>query len=897
MNSPYLISLIQRCRALWHPTRGLAIAEASVIGIVAAISAVLLKFGTQWLGQWRVQTTETLPAWIVLPTIGFCLAFLAGFLVERLAPEASGSGIPQVKATLANVPMRLSWRVAIVKLVSATIALGSGITLGRQGPTVQIGSGLAAGISRLVPTSPDHRRQMIAAGAGAGLSAAFNAPIAGVLFIVEELLQDLSGLTLGTAIIASFIGGVVSRLLGGSSLQHQLQSTGYSSSFSVPEIPFYLVLGIITGLLAALFNKGIIFSIKFYRRFHMSLPVRVAVAGMISGIVVALLPVSFHNTTKWGEFVLASSANPSWAAIIFFAEFMLTLVAFGSGAPGGLFAPSLVLGSTIGYLVGVCQSHFLGAASPITYALVGMGAFFSAVSKVPITAIVIVFEITMDFTLVLPLMIGSVTSYLIADKIFPGSLYNKILNLNGIDIEKDNLIEGILTNITAQEVMEEGVETLEAGVSVDEAVQAFSRSQHRGFPIVEDNKLVGIVTQSDLLKIRARNLIGNTSVREIMTGSPLTVSPLDKLSKVLYLLDRYQVSRLPVVESRRLVGIITYADIISAEANHLNGKNRRTEPRREPSYRVYQTQSPSTGTGRLLVPIANPDTAGTLLEMAAAIARDRHYEVECLQIILVSRNTTPAEAQVRTTKSRHLLRQAEFMGKRWKIPVHTQIRVAHDIAYAIQEIIEERHIDLMLMGWKGNTSTPGRIFGDVVDTLIHKATCDVVLVKLGVNYLTEEVTGDLSLGLTHKLSPKKSSGTYSFNRWFIPIAGGSNESVIIKLLPALMNLSNNPQPEIHLAQVFKPSESKPNMALLEQTSRQLLDNPKLNTTSVSMMPVKADSVSDGVIKLVKTERYDVVILGASSEGMLQHAIKGSISEVIATGVESTVILVRGASPR
>ena len=337
------------------------------------------------------------------------MGFLAGFLIERLAPEASGSGIPQVKATLANIPMRLSWRVAIVKLVSATIALGSAITLGRQGPTVQIGSGLAAGISHLVPTSPDHRRYMIAAGAGAGLSAAFNAPIAGVLFIVEELLHDLSGLTLGTAIIASFFGGVVSRLLGGSHLQYQLQSTGYSSSFSVIETPFYLILGIIAGLLAALFNKGIIFSIKFYRRFHISLPMRVAVAGMISGIVVALLPVSFHNSTRWGDFIITGSANPSWAAIAFVAEFILTLVAFGSGAPGGLFAPSLVLGCTIGYLVGVCQSHLLGAASPITYALVRMGAFFSAVSKVPIKAIVIVFEITMDFTLVLPLMIAGQT--------------------------------------------------------------------------------------------------------------------------------------------------------------------------------------------------------------------------------------------------------------------------------------------------------------------------------------------------------------------------------------------------------------------------------------------------------------------------------------------------------
>jgi chloride channel protein, CIC family len=184
--------LPQRFRNLLQPRRGLAIAEASLIGLVAALSAVLLKLGSGALGTWRVHTSHLLPPWIALPVVGALFGFMAGFLVERLAPEASGSGIPQVKASLANVPIKLSLRVACVKLVSALLAIGSGLTLGRQGPTVQVGAGLAAALSRLVPTSPDHRRQMIAAGAGAGLAAAFNAPIAGVLFIVEELLQDLS---------------------------------------------------------------------------------------------------------------------------------------------------------------------------------------------------------------------------------------------------------------------------------------------------------------------------------------------------------------------------------------------------------------------------------------------------------------------------------------------------------------------------------------------------------------------------------------------------------------------------------------------------------------------------------------------------------------------------------
>ncbi|MGV0029456.1 CBS domain-containing protein, partial [Phormidesmis priestleyi] len=258
-------------------------------------------------------------------------------------------------------------------------------------------------------------------------------------------------------------------------------------------------------------------------------------------------------------------------------------------------------------------------------------------------------------------MIVSVTSYLVADKVVPGSLYDKLLFINGITINKEANSEGILTQLTAKQVMQERVETLEAETTLEEAMQAFARSHHRGFPVVEEGKLVGIVTQSDLLKIGDRNLANDIPLKEIMTSSPVTVSPTHNLSNVLYLLDRYKISRLPVLQGRRLIGIITRADIIRAEADHLNCKNVSSAPQAEPSYIVYQTRSPSIGRGKLLVPIANPETAATLLEMAFSIARDRHYEIECIQVMLVSRHSSPSETTVRTAKSRRLLRQAEVM--------------------------------------------------------------------------------------------------------------------------------------------------------------------------------------------------------------------------------------------
>lgn len=873
------VSLPKRVRQWLLPRRRLAIAEACLIGLVSGLSAVLLKQSVGLFGSWRVQASLLLPASIALPAIGLSLGLLCGFIIERLSSEATGSGIPQIKGALAQFPIALNLRVALVKLVSSILSLSAGLTLGRQGPTVHIGAAIAGQMSHWVPTSPDHRRQMIAAGAGAGLAAGFNAPLAGILFVVEELLRDLSNLTLGTAILASFIGAVVSRLLGGQSLDLNRQLTDLSSGFSAPEIPFYVLLGVLAGLLGALFNQGLLASLTFYERLNLRLPLRIGLAGLICGCVVALLPISFRDNNGLRELLLTGEASWQFTSVAFVAYFILTLVSYGSGAPGGLFHPSLVLGAALGYLVGVAQSHLLGVGLPTSYALAGMGSFFSAVSKVPITAIVIVFEMTTDFNLVLPLMISCVTSYLIADKLAKGSLYQRLLELKGYTLPTQQLEKGSLSGLKASDLMQPKVETLASQMTFDEAVRAFSRSHHRGFPVLDNGELVGIITQTDLANASQRQLPGDTTISQIMTPQPITVIPVDPLSQVLYLLNRYKLSRLPVIEGRKLVGIITRADIIRAEADQLSGDDQ-IESRPEPSYVVYQTHAPAVGRGRLLVPLANPQTAPILLQLAFSIARDRDYEIECLQVIPIPRSHNPAQTSVKTTKSRRLLRMAEKLGRDWEIPVHTQIRVAHDTAQAILETIKERHIGLILMGWKAEPPTSaGRIFGNVVDTLIRQASCDLVLVKLGHR---EEQHDD---GTSAAACPLP----IAWNRWLVPIAGGPNSSYALQLLPALT--SHNSMTSIKVTQVFTPSMLLPDTAGLEKAAYFLSD--KLNT-NVMTIPVRSYSVPDAVIHLAHADQCDVVVLGASREGLLQKVIHGNIPEAIARGVNSTVILVRGA---
>jgi CIC family chloride channel protein len=924
-------SRVLASQLLLRPKR-LAIFEACLIGLVSGIAGVLLKLGVGWLGSWRVATSTVIPAWLLLPTVGVLGGLLTGFLVERLAPETAGSGIPHVKAALAGVNLSLNLRVAVAKLLSTILAVGSGLTLGRQGPTVQIGASLAGWIGQLMPTSPDYRRQLIACGAAAGLAAGFNAPIAGVLFVVEELLHDVSGLTLNTAIIASFIGAVVSQILGGDSLNLNLRE--YKTSFYVTEIPFYILLGVLAGLLGALFSKGVMANLQFNRRtLKLALPYRIALAGFICGSVVALMPETFRNNTGLRELLVAGEASGRTSLIAFVGHFFLTIISAASGAPGGLFAPSLVLGSALGHLVGILQANLLGVGLPATYALAGMGAFFCAVSRAPITAVVIVFEITADFKLVLPLMIGSVVAYLVAEKVDSGSLYDRLLAFNGIQLTKDKPAGDFLSGLQAVNVMQRRVETLSSSLTFEEVMQAFSRSHHRGFPVVDGGKLVGIVTQTDLANASKRNFSDKSLLKEFMTAQPITVKAGDTLSEVLHRLNRYNLSRLPVTEGKRLVGIITRSDIIRAESDRLSGGTAQG-PHPEPSYVVYQTRSPQIGNGRLLVPLSNPQTAPAMLRLAAAIARDRHYELECLQIMLVPRNSSPSETAVRTTKSRRLLQQAERIARNWDVPLHSQIRIAHDVPNAILETIRERHIDLILMGWQGEISTTGRIFGSVVDTVIRQAGCEVVLVKWSDKLLLDgkkdqlkvspklpeysPTDWQLNLGesglpdcdlcgiepaafptfenqnsTSNSDIPQPELGLQTLmglHRWLVPIRGSYKQAAALRLLPALVASSN--LPEIKLCQVHQPSVAPPDSRELKQAADFL---KRRVSCAVMATPVCAKSVSDALIDLAQNDRCDAIVLGASREGLLKQVMQGNIPEAVARGCDCTVILVRSAN--
>ncbi|AFY74396.1 chloride channel protein EriC [Synechococcus sp. PCC 7502] len=790
----------------WLTPGRLVLLEACFIGLLSALAAVALKKSIGVFGGLRVQISHDLSAILVLPLIGLCGGYLSGFIVEKFAPEASGSGIPQVKAALDYVPVVLNLRVATVKLISTILALGSGLALGREGPSVQIGASLAAHLSRWVPTSPDYRRQLIAAGAAAGLATAFNAPIAGVIFVIEELLQDVSSLTISTAILASFVGGVVSHILGGSILPEGTSKL----QFSALDIPFLILLGALVGCFAVLFNRGVIAGIIWNRRiFKLGLRWRIAIAGCTCGLIVGLLPETFRDSTALQEFLASGGSNWQATAVAFLARFVLTLIACSAETPGGFFAPALILGAALGSIVGNWENEITHSGSSAMYALAGMGGFFGAVAKVPITAFVIVFEITMDFNIVLPLMIVTAVAYLVAEKFIDGSLYTQILEINGIFLNAQAPADGLWLDLKAADIMHQKVETLTVDMTLDEAKLIFGRSHHRGFPVLEAGSVVGIITQTDLVKINERKLQGNQSLREIMTPNPVTISPEDSLSQVLYLLSYYKLSRLPVLDANRLVGIITRSDILRVEVDKLKGADHQYLDR---SYVVYQTRGTSTGRGRLLVPLQEQWEQNIyVMEVAKAIAKSLDYEIECLSTITISPHLPTAKTSVPITSRLHLLRQAVSLAEDNHIPIHTQIRLSHDPIVTIQEVIEERYTDLLLLDWdQGYMSVP----------------CDLVIAREA-----QEIFPNLS------------------HRWLIVVADCSSPDRAFNLLPHL--IASDAQ--VHLCHIFHKPNFEEGLINPQNLARKL-KNP-IESTAVC-----AKSIADAVVDIAKQENSDVIVL-------------------------------------
>ena len=407
------------------------------IGLLAGATSAFFDQGIIWLGEWRLQyiasfSDSYIPLWLVAIPISSAMAGLAFYLTHRFAPEAGGSGIPEIEGAMEGMrPVR--WRrVLPVKFFGGLLALGSGMALGREGPSVQLGANVGRMISDIFKVNKVDSQALLAAGAAAGLAAAFNAPLAGIMFVIEEMRSQFNySLTSTKSVFMSAVMATMAmRLI--TSQEAVVQVTSYSHP-DLMSLWLYLVLGFCFGVIGILFNKMILKTLDLYLFIHKGQRWRFVAIGLFLGGLFGALSICEPSIVFGGlELIPDIEGGHYFAAglmAIFLFRIVTTLLSFSSGAPGGVFAPTLALGTVFGMLFGVgAHALFPSIVTEAgTFAIAGMGGLFAATVRAPITGILLVIEMTSNYEMILPLIVTCLGATMVAQTLGGRPIYTQLL--------------------------------------------------------------------------------------------------------------------------------------------------------------------------------------------------------------------------------------------------------------------------------------------------------------------------------------------------------------------------------------------------------------------------------------------------------------------------------------
>ena len=405
--------------------------KALVVGLVAGLIASFFRMALQHCELGRIGWIQRLPpAWGLAAALA-CGAVGSGiglWLVRRFSPETAGSGIPQLKSVVMG-EAELHWkRVLPVKFLAGIAGIGGGLTLGREGPTVQMGgaTGLMVSTWFRVKQGEGERKALISAGAAAGLAAAFNAPLAGLIFVLEELNGKFTQVVFVASFLAAVTADVVCRVVTGETPVFMLHGT---PAPSLSSLPVAALLGVVAGFGGVVFNRSLLASLRLFDRLRRWPPFAVgAGAGLVVGLAAWVYPGVSGSGAILSARALSGEIAIRWVLVLLVARFVLTMVSYGSGAAGGIFAPLLVLGSLGGLAVGAA-AHAVApgwAENPETFAVIGMGALFTAVVRAPLTGIVLMIELTGKYDFMLPLLVSSLVAYGIAEAMGDAPIYEAL---------------------------------------------------------------------------------------------------------------------------------------------------------------------------------------------------------------------------------------------------------------------------------------------------------------------------------------------------------------------------------------------------------------------------------------------------------------------------------------
>jgi chloride channel protein, CIC family len=512
---------------------------------------------------------------IVLPVIG---GLVVGPLVHFLAPEAKGHGVPEVMTAIETRGGRMKPILILVKTVGSAITIGSGGSAGREGPIVQIGAAIGSVLGQRFKLDRTRLLTLVAAGAAGGIAGTFNAPIAGVMFTFEVLAGEFTITSVGSMVFAAVSSSTVVRLFLGDAPAFTVPAWDYVSNW---ELLMYLGLGILGAFVALLFVRALYGAEDLFDRWSFPAWLKAPVAGVAIGVIGYFFPQVFGTGFSAMTEVMSGGFGLGLLIALVFARVAATSLTLASGFSGGVFAPALFIGSMLGGAYGrVMHSLFPSvSAGSGAYALVGMAAVFAGAARAPVTAIVIVFEMTLDYKVMLPLMFATVVSTLVAARFEPESIYTLKLVRRGIDFVGQR---GALPPrpVTAMEAMTplERAGHVHPQMTLTEFEEYLARTDEHGALVLgPSGELLGLVTEEDLEQAILEGDSGRT-VKDICSPNPLTVHQNDTLEEVIKRAGMLDLEYIPVVTSDRShkpLGVLSRFDIIRSYAEAISGSDRR----------------------------------------------------------------------------------------------------------------------------------------------------------------------------------------------------------------------------------------------------------------------------------------------------------------------------------
>lgn len=543
--------------------RSKIILQAVMVGLISGLLVVFFKVSINKLFEFIqnfISQFDLSHKLLIFPLITTLGGLISGVLVFKFAPETKGSGIPFVKMVMARMGNITRVRTIVVKFLAGVAGIGTGLSLGREGPSVQLGAGAGALVGKIFKMKGTDQGKLIAAGAGSAIGATFNAPIAGTIFVLEELVNKFSASLLFPVLVATVTASSVARHFLGNNPSFTIPYITHDLSFD--GISVCIILGIVAGFLGVAFAKIIYKNNEFFEKMD-KIPnwLKPAIAGFGIGVIGLFIPYVLGSGNLSVDLLLQHKLALSVVVLVFAVKFFVTPFCFGSGAAGGIFLPMLMLGSFLGYIVASIFNMFGFHVDVVVMAMIGMGAFLASVARTPITAVVMVFEMTAGYTHILPIMLSAAIADLIAEKLNHRPIYASLI-VNQVKSPEAKLLSSLLV----KNYMKTDLVCFSSNMTISMVQEKIKNYSFKTYPVKNDkNKLLGLITKSDIEDAIFQGVDTNTEINKLMNPSPVTIEPSENLYIAYFRLHSNNAQCLVVVDkNNKIKGLITRQDINKA---------------------------------------------------------------------------------------------------------------------------------------------------------------------------------------------------------------------------------------------------------------------------------------------------------------------------------------------